>query len=418
MAGGQAVPLENVQWALEEQRQAEAALLAALCRREDSIAALCDREPLPQEPGQAFEEALEAQLAEAYRACQELQDKLTAEKSLLSEQVEELKLQNEELQAKIASLNEQLKKEEEKHEVIVKSLEQKAMLDKESLMKEMEQRVEALATETHRRMSETTQQVIQENVALRAQLSRLNSYNKDLLKDNEQLQATTRDLKIQVDLLEDREKEMAKRLVCNRKVISTLTMLCEMLQGLGDEMEWKKVQRQLEQLKEAAALLRSEGEDSRATVKKMTTEQQHQPRTSEMRCRESMESILSKGVSSRDLRERPLEKIGKSHWAKLRNRLMTQELLESPGAGLLLASKESKMQELGAPKRSSSQIHSVLSPRAFPELSQKVPFKMKLLVSHLLPTLRGSGRFHRLPLLEPPVPLMQPDAYSDETASP
>ncbi|XP_010210431.1 PREDICTED: uncharacterized protein LOC104565433 [Tinamus guttatus] len=332
-------------------------------------------------------------------------------RSAAREQVEELKLQNEELQAKITLLNEQLKKEEEKHEAIVKSLEQKAMVDKESLMKEMEQRVEALATETHRRMSETTQQVIQENVALRAQLGRLHSYNRDLLKDNEQLQATTRDLKIQVDLLEDREKEMAKRLVCNRKMISTLTTLCEMLQGLGDEMEWKKVQSQLEQLKEAAALLRCEEEDSRATVRKMPPEQQHQPRT-------SRESILSKGrISSRDLRERPLEKTGKSHWAKLRSRLLTQELSESPAAGLLLASKKSKTQELGAPKTSSSQLHSVLSSRAFPELSNKVPVKMQLLVSHLRPTLGGSGRFYRLPLLEPPVPLLQPGAH-DETASP
>ncbi|XP_062446897.1 cilia- and flagella-associated protein 157 [Rhea pennata] len=331
--------------------------------------------------------------------------------SLAGEQVEELRLQNRQLKAKITSLEEQLKKEEEKHEVIVKSLEQKAMLDKESLMKEMEQRVEALATETHRRMNETTQQVIQENVALRAQLGRLNNYNRDLLKDNEQLQAVMSDLKIQVDLLEDREKEMAKRMVCNRKVISMLTALCEMLQGLGDETEWKKVQSQLEQLKEAAAALRCE-EDSRATVGKMMPEEQHQRRASrEMGRVWSRESILSKGRgSSRDLRERPSEKMGKSqHWAKLRNRLMMQELSESPAAGLLLALKESKTCELNAPKRSSSQLHPVLPPRVFPGMSNKTPFRMQLLVSHLMPILRGSSHLHRLPLLEPPMPLPQPE---------
>ncbi|XP_025969646.2 uncharacterized protein LOC112991396 [Dromaius novaehollandiae] len=286
------------------------------------------------------------------------------------------------------------------------------MLDKESLMKEMEQRVEALATETHRRMSETTQQVIQENVALRAQLGRLNSYNRDLLKDNEELQAVMRDLKIQVDLLKDREKEMARRMVCNRKVISMLTTLCEMLQGLGDEAAWKKVQCQLEQLKEAAAVLRCEEEDSRATVRKIMSEQQCQPGASEeMGLMGSVENILSKGrANSRDPRERPSERMGKSqHWAKLRNRLMMQELSESPAAGLLLALKDSKTHELNTPKSSSSQVHPALPPGAFPGISNKAPSKMQLLVSHLMHTLRGSGHLPGLPIPAPPEPLPQPE---------
>lgn len=44
---------------------------------------------------------------------------------------------------------------------------------------------------------------------------RMNSYSKDLLKENNHLQEVTWDLKIPVDLLENREKEVAKCMVCN-----------------------------------------------------------------------------------------------------------------------------------------------------------------------------------------------------------
>lgn len=47
---------------------------------------------------------------------------------------------------------------------------------------------------------------------------RMNSNSKDPLKENNRLQEITSDLKIQVDLLENREKETAKCVVCNCRV--------------------------------------------------------------------------------------------------------------------------------------------------------------------------------------------------------
>ena len=81
-------------------------------------------------------------------------------------------------------------------------------------MKAMEQWVEALVAETHSGMSETTKEMNQERIVQ----GRLNSYSRDFLKENNQLQEITRDLKIRVDLLENREKEMANCMVCNCKV--------------------------------------------------------------------------------------------------------------------------------------------------------------------------------------------------------
>lgn len=60
---------------------------------------------------------------------------------------------------------------------------------------------------------------------------RMHSYSRDLLQENNQLQDITWDLKIQVDLLEDREKEMAKRMVNNHRVpVST---------GTGNTAAWR-----------------------------------------------------------------------------------------------------------------------------------------------------------------------------------
>lgn len=65
----------------------------------------------------------------------------------------------------------------------------------------MEQRVENSVAETHSRMSETTKQTIQESIIW----GKLNSYSRDLLKENNCLQEITQDLKLRVDLLANRE---------------------------------------------------------------------------------------------------------------------------------------------------------------------------------------------------------------------
>ena len=95
-----------------------------------------------------------------------------------------------------------------------------------SLMKAMEQWVEASVAETHSGMSETTKEMIQESIVQ----GRLNSYSRDFLKENNQLQEITRDLKIRVDLLENREK-MANCMVCNCKVPAST--------GMGDTAGWR-----------------------------------------------------------------------------------------------------------------------------------------------------------------------------------
>lgn len=59
----------------------------------------------------------------------------------------------------------------------------------------------------------------------------MNSYSKDLLKENNQLQEITWDLKIQVDLLENSGKEMAKCTACNYRVPAST--------GMSDTAGWR-----------------------------------------------------------------------------------------------------------------------------------------------------------------------------------
>lgn len=63
-----------------------------------------------------------------------------------------------------------------------------------------------MASEPHSRMSEATKIMIQESVIQ----GRVKSYTRDLLQEKNQLQEVTEDLKIPVDLLENREQDMAK----------------------------------------------------------------------------------------------------------------------------------------------------------------------------------------------------------------
>lgn len=60
----------------------------------------------------------------------------------------------------------------------------------------------------------------------------MNSYSRDLFKENNQLHIT-QDLKIQVDLLENRKKNMAKCLLCKCRVPTSTDMGEEGMTGWG-----------------------------------------------------------------------------------------------------------------------------------------------------------------------------------------
>lgn len=83
------------------------------------------------------------------------------------------------------------------------------------LKKEMVMRVNQVAAEfrkvSNKQMAETTKRTIRENVAINAQLSKMSDKTVELITENDEIKQKERKQKLQLDLFESTERELARK---------------------------------------------------------------------------------------------------------------------------------------------------------------------------------------------------------------
>ena len=90
------------------------------------------------------------------------------------------------------------------------------------LKKEMVLRLNQVAAEfrkvSNKQMAETTKRTIRENVSVNTQLAKMSDKTMELIQENDELRTKENKMKLQVNMLEHNEKELAKKNSSNQKV--------------------------------------------------------------------------------------------------------------------------------------------------------------------------------------------------------
>lgn len=75
---------------------------------------------------------------------------------------------------------------------------------------------------SNKQMAETTKRTIRENVSINAQLAKMSDKTMELIQENDELRTREKKMKLQIDMLEHNEKELAKKNSSNQKVNTQL----------------------------------------------------------------------------------------------------------------------------------------------------------------------------------------------------
>lgn len=83
-------------------------------------------------------------------------------------------------------------------------------------------RVNTVAAEfrkvSNKQMAETTKRTIRENVMINSQLSKMSDKTMELISENDDVKVKEKNLRQQLEILEDNEKELVKKNITNQKV--------------------------------------------------------------------------------------------------------------------------------------------------------------------------------------------------------
>ena len=117
-------------------------------------------------------------------------------------------------------------------------------------------------------MAETTKRAIRENVSVNQQMNNMSEKTMELVKENERLKRSERELRRNMDVLEDTNKYMARKNIgCERMV--------KMLKGKAVEQEaWSS---QLEERIEHCANLETDADQAMHDASSMSQESQVSP---------------------------------------------------------------------------------------------------------------------------------------------
>ncbi|XP_032220139.1 cilia- and flagella-associated protein 157 isoform X2 [Nematostella vectensis] len=213
-------------------------------QRADEIADLQDRLIGLQQAKDAEKDQFEVQLATLRTEMQEIKDQLTSENMVLGGKLaslEEFRVQKEDLMAKFAKMEEELENQQKEHKEVIYNLERKAVVDKDRLKKEMVLRLNQVAAEfrkvSNKQMAETTKRTIRENVSINAQLAKMSDKTMELIQENDELRAKEKKQKLQIDMLEHNEKELARKNSSNQKIIRMLAEKSKQQEQMLQEYE-------------------------------------------------------------------------------------------------------------------------------------------------------------------------------------
>ena len=92
------------------------------------------------------------------------------------------------------------------------------------LKKEMILRVNTVAAEfrkvSNKQMADTTKRAISENVMINSQLAKMSDKTMELISDNDEIKATEKAQRQNIEILEDNEKELMKKNAMHKKVVN------------------------------------------------------------------------------------------------------------------------------------------------------------------------------------------------------
>lgn len=232
-----------------EKRDIVSTLKKECDKKSDEILDLNDRLIGLQQSKEAEKELCEKQLADLRTESQEAKDVLTNQNnSLLAKltALEEFESQKEKLSTDLSDLKEQLENLKTDHKAEKAEIEKKVIIDKDRLKKEMVVKVSQVAAEfrrvSNKQMADTTKRTIKENVSINNQIQKMSEKIIDLIDDNDNSKIKDKVKKQQIDLLEDNEKELARKNISNLKVIRLLTEKCRQQETIILELEDKLVE--------------------------------------------------------------------------------------------------------------------------------------------------------------------------------
>lgn len=263
-------------------------------QRADEIADLQDRLIGLQQAKDSEKDQYEVQLATLRTEMQEIKDQLTSENMVLGGKLaslEEFRVQKEDLMAKFAKMEEELEKQQKEHKDVIYNLERKAVVDKDRLKKEMVLRLNQVAAEfrkvSNKQMAETTKRTIRENVSINAQLAKMSDKTMELIQENDELRVKEKKMKLQIDMLEHNEKELAKKNSSNQKIIRMLTEKAKQQEEML--VEYDESEAQQKDLESEVDLLRAQVDSMKDELRNTTD------------TKESLENELAKVTKDRDL---------------------------------------------------------------------------------------------------------------------
>ncbi|XP_043576370.1 cilia- and flagella-associated protein 157 [Chiloscyllium plagiosum] len=285
-------------------------LKKGLNQKIDEIADLNDKLIALKQVKDNEKDAYEIQLSHLHQEFQETKDQLTSENMILAgklDALEEFRVHKEELMAKFASLEEQLKHQDEEHNEIIYDLERKAVVDKDRLKKELVSRVNAVAAEFRRiskkQVAETTKRAIRENASITNKLGKISDKSIKIIKENDDLKSEAKKQWRTIHILEESQKELARKNLSNLKVIQMLTEKCKQQQDLLEncmqrekvilklEMSIKKLEEQNESLRKEVISVQNQLETKQSQLDNQRSLMEQQEKH-----RKQVEKVLSEAA--------------------------------------------------------------------------------------------------------------------------
>ncbi|XP_053510284.1 cilia- and flagella-associated protein 157 isoform X2 [Ictalurus furcatus] len=311
---------------VREKRDIVLYLKRTLAQKEDEITDILEKLQELQAAKDAEKESFDRQLSMLRSEFQETKDRLTAENMVLAGKLaslEDFQMQKDELMGQMESLKEQLELQKQEHQTVIYNLEKKAVLDNYRLKKEMQQHVAAVATEFHKvsdkKMPETTKRAIHENMLVTSQLRQISDRCKELMVENDALNAREKKLKREMEIMEPLLNEMTRKSLANQKVIQQLTEKCKQMHAELEDYTRHKQEHQKQEHESAVDSLNQ----NQAEAARLTTELQE-----ERTRRGRVETVLQEAAMAlkEALREVPKEEDAEVQTLARRNQMM-QKLL-------------------------------------------------------------------------------------------
>ncbi|KAI8801556.1 hypothetical protein BJ742DRAFT_685065, partial [Cladochytrium replicatum] len=154
------------------------------------------------------------------------------------DQLNDFKGRKGDLEQQLKNLKALLEQKEKEYKDTVHGMERKILQDKNQMKKEMLQKINEAVANFRRvadqQMAETTKRAIRENMAITTQLKKMSAKTIELIAENEALTSKCAKLKTTNALLDESERELAKKNQANQRV---LKMLVEKLKGSDRMLE-------------------------------------------------------------------------------------------------------------------------------------------------------------------------------------